>query len=95
LQDDRKLTRSIGCCLKIRSAGFATLSNGYEYAGSPADLEVDTMLLILVLVILLFWGGGFAMNVGGDVIHFLLVVALIVAAFHFFTPYGRRGGSSL
>lgn len=36
------------------------------------------MLLVLVLLILFLWGGGFAFHVGGDLIHFLLVVALLV-----------------
>lgn len=36
------------------------------------------MLVLLALLILLLWGGGLAVHVGGDLIHALLVVALLV-----------------
>jgi hypothetical protein len=36
------------------------------------------MLWTVVLVILLLWALGFAVNIGGGLIHLLLVVALIV-----------------
>ena len=53
------------------------------------------MLLLLALLLVLFWGGGLALHVAGGLIHALLVLALLVALFHFFTPYGRRGGTTL
>ena len=43
-------------------------------------------LIIVVLVIL--WLGGFALHVGGNLIHALLVIAVIVLIFQFIT--GRR-----
>lgn len=36
------------------------------------------MLLLLVLILFLMWVGGFAFHVGGDLVHLLLVVALLV-----------------
>jgi hypothetical protein len=48
------------------------------------------VLLWLAVLLLLFWVGGFAFSVAGGLIHALLVIALIVALVHFFTPYGRR-----
>ena len=43
-------------------------------------------LIILILVIL--WLGGFAFDIGGNLIHALLVIAVIVLIFQFLT--GRR-----
>jgi hypothetical protein len=43
-------------------------------------------LVIVILVIL--WLGGFSMHVGGNLIHALLVIALIVLIFQVIT--GRR-----
>jgi NADH:ubiquinone oxidoreductase subunit 2 (subunit N) len=50
------------------------------------------MLLALAILLLLFWVGGFAFSAVGDVIHLLLVLALISIVLHYFTGYGRRGG---
>lgn len=36
------------------------------------------LLDILILVLLLSWFGGFAVNVGGGLIHLLLLVALVM-----------------
>ena len=36
------------------------------------------LLELLLAVLLLSWLGGFAFHVGGDLIHLLLVVALVV-----------------
>ena len=47
------------------------------------------MLLLLALLLLLFWIGGFAMHVAGSFIHFLLVLAIIVAVLHFITGTTR------
>ena len=47
------------------------------------------MLLILAILLLLFWGGGFAFHVAGELIHVLLVVALVVFILHF-----ARGGKN-
>jgi hypothetical protein len=41
------------------------------------------MLLILAILLLLFWGGGFALHIGGGLIHLLLVIALIVFILNF------------
>lgn len=50
------------------------------------------MLLALVVILILFWAfGGLAFHVGGDLIHILLVIALICLVIEFF-PRLRRGG---
>ncbi len=36
------------------------------------------MLDILLLILVISWLGGFALNVGGNLIHLLLVIAAIV-----------------
>lgn len=46
------------------------------------------MLWTIIGILLLLWLLGFAMSFGGDLIHALLVIALVVLAFQFFT--GRR-----
>lgn len=35
-------------------------------------------LLIIVILFIVLWGGGFAFHVGGNFIHVLLAIALIV-----------------
>jgi hypothetical protein len=40
-----------------------------------------SVLDILILVLLLSWIGGFTMNVGGGLIHLLLVIALVTFIF--------------
>jgi len=36
------------------------------------------LLELLIVILLLSWVGGFALHVGGDLIHLLLLVAVIV-----------------
>jgi len=48
------------------------------------------MLWTIIGVLILLWLLGFAMSFGGDLIHALLVIALIVLLFQLFT--GRRVG---
>lgn len=38
------------------------------------------ILDLVVLILVISWLGGFALNVGGGLIHLLLVIALIVLA---------------
>jgi hypothetical protein len=42
----------------------------------------------LVVLLFVFWLLGFVAHVGGGLIHLLLVIAIVVAAFNLFT--GRR-----
>lgn len=46
------------------------------------------MLWTIVGILILFWVLGFAFHIAGGLIHLLLVVAVIVVLFQFFT--GRR-----
>lgn len=48
----------------------------------------NLVLAIIVLVLLFGWGGGMAMHAGGNLIHALLVIAVIVVVFRLVT--GRR-----
>jgi hypothetical protein len=54
---------------------------------SPAK-EGNSMLLTIAAILFILWLLGFSFHVGGSIIHALLVIALIVAIFHFVT--GRR-----
>jgi len=36
------------------------------------------ILDIIVILLVIFWLGGFTLHIGGSLIHFLLVIALIV-----------------
>jgi hypothetical protein len=50
------------------------------------------MLLALVVILILFWAfGGLAFHVGGDLIHILLIIALICLILNFW-PRLRSGG---
>ncbi len=42
------------------------------------------LLELLLAILVLSWLGGFAFHVGGDLIHILLVVALVVFIARFF-----------
>ncbi|HEY6843913.1 MAG TPA: lmo0937 family membrane protein [Thermoanaerobaculia bacterium] len=46
------------------------------------------MLWIIIVILVILWLGGFAMHVGGSLIHVLLVISVIVLLFQIFT--GRR-----
>ena len=46
------------------------------------------MLWAIVALLVVLWLGGFLLNVAGGLIHALLVIALLVAAYNFFI--GRR-----
>ncbi|MEO8032943.1 MAG: lmo0937 family membrane protein [Acidobacteriota bacterium] len=46
------------------------------------------MLWLIIVILLIMWLGGFAMHVGGGLIHLLLVIAVIVLIFQLIT--GRR-----
>lgn len=52
-------------------------SKGGEYMG---------LLELILALVLLSWIGGFAFNVGGDLIHLLLIVAVVM----FFARLFRR-----
>lgn len=49
---------------------------------------MGNLLWVIILILVVLWLGGFAMNVGGNLIHVLLVIALIVLIFRLLT--GRR-----
>jgi hypothetical protein len=46
------------------------------------------MILTVALVLLILWGLGLLANIGGNLIHLVLLIALIVVVYHFVT--GRR-----
>ena len=47
------------------------------------------MLWTVIVILLILWLLGFSLNVGGGLIHALLVIALVVLLFNFIA--GRRG----
>jgi len=47
------------------------------------------MLWIIAVVLVVLWLLGFLTQVGGNLIHVLLVIALIVIVFNFFQGRGR------
>ncbi len=47
------------------------------------------MLWALVVLLLLLWIGGFALSVGGSLIHLLLVLAVIVAIYNLVVSRSR------
>jgi hypothetical protein len=48
------------------------------------------MLWLIAAVLVVLWLGGWMLNVVGDVIHVLLVIALVVVALNFIRGFGRR-----
>jgi hypothetical protein len=49
---------------------------------------MGNLLWIIIVILVLLWLGGFAMKVGGGLIHILIVIAVIVLIFQLIT--GRR-----
>jgi uncharacterized protein DUF5670 len=49
---------------------------------------MGNLLWIIIVVLVVLWLGGFAMHVGGSLIHLLIVIAVIVLIFQLVT--GRR-----
>jgi Family of unknown function (DUF5670) len=57
-----------------------------------AALEVSMagILWAVIVVLFVFWALGFALHVGGSLIHVLLVVALIALVYNIVTGRGAR-----
>lgn len=55
---------------------------------ADALLEAMEMLWTIFLILVVLWLLGFSLEIGGGLIHLLLVVALIVLAFNLIT--GRK-----
>jgi hypothetical protein len=53
-----------------------------------ADLPMGNLLWLIIVILVILWLGGFAMHVGGGLIHLLLVIAVIVLIFQLVS--GRR-----
>ena len=49
---------------------------------------MGNLLWLIIVVLVILWIGGFAMHVGGGLIHLLLVIAVIVLVIQLVT--GRR-----
>ncbi|MDP2299377.1 MAG: lmo0937 family membrane protein [Coriobacteriia bacterium] len=47
------------------------------------------MLWTIIVILVVLWLLGFSFNIGGGLVHILLVIALIVLVYNFVT--GRRG----
>lgn len=60
---------------------------GQDAEGERRQRETN-MLWTIVVVLLVLWLLGFAMSIGGSLIHLLLVVALVVLVFNLVS--GRR-----
>ena len=46
------------------------------------------ILWLIVIVLIILWVGGFALSIGGSLIHLLLIVIVLVVAYKLIT--GRR-----
>lgn len=65
-----------------------TWSAGMQYAALEKERE-DPMLLTVAIILFILWALGlFAFNIGGGLIHLLVVLAVIVLIFHLLG--GRR-----
>jgi len=49
---------------------------------------MGNLLWLIIVILIIMWLGGFAMHVGGSLIHLLLVIAVIVLIVQLVT--GRR-----
>ena len=46
------------------------------------------LLWLIVIVLVILWLGGFALNIGGNLIHILIVIALVLLIYRLAT--GKR-----
>jgi hypothetical protein len=58
-------------------------------ARARTQTEENLMLLWIAIVIAVLWLLGFIGNIGGGLIHLLLVIAVIVLIFHFIRGRSR------
>jgi hypothetical protein len=82
----------LGCCAAIR---FESIPLGYQLellALVRAVLEASMAGILWAVIVVLFvlWVLGFALHVGGSLIHVLLVIALIVLVYNIVTGRGAR-----
>ena len=49
---------------------------------------MGNLLWLIIIILIILWLGGFAMNIGGGLIHILIVIALILLIVRLAT--GRR-----
>ena len=49
---------------------------------------MGNLLWLVIIVLVILWLGGFAMNIGGSLIHALIVIAIILLIFRLVT--GRK-----
>ncbi len=57
---------------------FLSDSSGLFYLHPSLHLSPMNVLDILLILLVIFWIGGFSFHIGGDLIHILLVVALVL-----------------
>ena len=72
--------------LGTRHSVLGTLSPGTFLAAGLA--RMGNLLWAIIVILVILWLAGFAMHVGGSLIHVLLVIAVIVLIFQIIT--GRR-----
>jgi uncharacterized protein DUF5670 len=61
-----------------------------QLSSAPLDVELEAIMLMTILVVLgILWLLGFSLNVGGGLIHLLLVVAVVLFLVNMLS--GRRG----
>ena len=49
---------------------------------------MGNLLWLVIIILVILWLGGFAMNIGGSLIHALIVIAIILLIFRLVT--GRK-----
>jgi hypothetical protein len=62
--------------------------------GSPRSITTPgkdfKLLWLIILILVIMWMGGFALHVGGALIHLLIVIALILLVYNLATGRGAR-----
>jgi hypothetical protein len=51
-------------------------------------LRMGNLLWLIIIILIIMWLGGFALHIGGGLIHILIVIALILLIYRLAT--GRR-----
>ena len=61
---------------------------GLGYAFAPCAVSMGNLLWLIIIILLILWLGGLAFHIVGNLVHFLIVNALILLIYRLAT--GRR-----
>jgi len=87
---ERRSRRLIRAAVRFESIPFGYRLELARRARAVLEDKMAGILWAIIVVLFVFWILGFALHVGGNLIHVLLVVALIALVYNIVTGRGAR-----